>query len=325
MRSGGWLELHGWRVKRGTREYCFLLSWDLHRLTGGEPAPELVSTWDAEHELQANARDATYLGGSVIEKLYFAVTRRFDLPSLSPRDLEEHLLSEVLQAVRRKQLVAFEVERSVPPQYSEEPEPPAEQPAEERPRATFEVQVVLDVDGSPVGQLSLGVKEPASDEFRSVRTDDNGTIQIAHTVQGMGEVRGEVKGARLDQSAVVVGWGATRIVGEDAPPSDEATPARYVVRLEEYRVKDGDTVDSVSARAKMSWKDLAYFNWGAVGPEEINHFLTYEVGSAQRSESGAVAFKSSDQPGIIRIPRCYSKGGPPLPTCVRIRSRLQLL
>ncbi len=309
MTSGRW-GLHGSRVKCGIREYSFLLSWDLHRLTGGEPGPELVSTWDAERALEMNASDAAYFGGSVIEKLYFAVTRRFDLPSLSPGDLDALMLSTVLDAVRSGELVAFEVEWSAPPQYSRAPEPPAEQPAEERPPATFDVQVVLDVDGSPVGQLSLGVKEPASDEFRSLRTDGDGRIHIGHTVRGTGDVRGDVKGARLDQSAVVVGWGATRIEDDGAPPTGEAQPVRYLVKLEEYRVQDGDTPESVATRARMSWPDLAFFNWGTRMPEEISRRLASEVGCTKKGANGnSFVFSNDDRPGIIHIPRPFSEEG----------------
>jgi hypothetical protein len=155
------------------------------------------------------------------------------------------------------------------------------------------------------------VKEPASDEFRSLRTDGGGCIHIAHTVRGTGEVRGDIKGARLDQSAVVVGWGATRIDGDGPPPTDEAPPVRYLVKLEEYRVQDGDTVASVSARARMSWKDLAYFNWGTRDGEEINRYLASAVGCSQKAPDGSYVFSGDDWPGIIRIPRPFSKDGLP--------------
>jgi hypothetical protein len=311
MMTGGWV-LNGWRIRYFTKEFSFFRSWDLHKLTRTESAPpQLVSIGDAAHAIEMNAGTPEYMGQRVLEKLYRAVTHSVDLPSLAPGDLEEHMLSTVLHAVEVRQLVAVEVERSAPPQYFAAPEPPAEQPAEERSPGTFYLQVVLDVDGAPVGQLSLGVKEPASDEFRALRTDGGGCIHIAHTVRGTGDVRADVKGARLDQSAVVVGWGAARIKDDGAPPSGDAPPVRYVVNLEEYRLRDGDSVDSVSARAGMNWKDLAYFNWGTRVPEEINCHLASAVGCSKKAPDGNYVFSGDDWPGIIRIPKPFSKEGLP--------------
>ncbi len=147
--------LNGWRVRYITREYCFLLSWDLHQLTRGDPSPpRLVSTWDAEHAIRMNAGAPEFSGACVIEKLYLAVTRRFGLPSLSPRDLEAHMLSEVLHAVRSGQLVAVEVERSAPQVFQEVEEVAPPPPAEQGP-TWFEVRVVWDDTGEPVRGIPL--------------------------------------------------------------------------------------------------------------------------------------------------------------------------
>lgn len=108
-------------------ELYFFRSWDLHQLTRADPTPpRLASTWDAEHAIRMNARMPEYMGERVIEKLYRAVTHRFGLPSLAPGDLEEHMLSKVLEAVRLGQLVAVEIDRPSPPLYSGAPERPAE-------------------------------------------------------------------------------------------------------------------------------------------------------------------------------------------------------
>ena len=140
MTSGRWF-LHGWRVRYFMRELCFFRSWDLHQLTRTDPAPpRLVSTWDAEQAIRMNARTSEYFGERVIEKLYRAVTHRVDLPSFAPQDLERHMLSKVLDAVRSRQLVAVEVERPSPPQYSGAPEPPADpepEPVQEQPRDRY--------------------------------------------------------------------------------------------------------------------------------------------------------------------------------------------
>lgn len=128
MVNGRWL-LHGVRVRYYLREYCFLPSWDMRQLTRSEPAPPpLVSAWNAANAIRMNARSSEYGSARVLEKLYAAVTRSSAVPSLSPRDLEERMLSTVLDAVKYGRLVAVEVVHSSPPQYVAAVEPPPEPP-----------------------------------------------------------------------------------------------------------------------------------------------------------------------------------------------------
>jgi hypothetical protein len=261
-----------------------------------------------------NTRSSWYGGARVLEKLYAAVTRSSAVPSLSPRDLEERMLSTVLDAVKYGRLVAVEVVHSSPPQYSAAVAPPPEQPAEERPPATFDLQVVLDVDGSPVGLLSLGVKEPASGEFHALRTDGGGNIHLAHTVRGTCDVRADVKGARIDEVGAVVGWGTAPIEGtEDGDAGGagrtDTSRIRYVVKLETYRVRDGDTLQSVARKAGMAWEELAYFNWGTKDSKEVDRLLELWMGCTTQDGQGGRVFTGREEPGLIRIPRLFSKSG----------------
>ena len=124
---------NGWRVGYFTRELCFYLSFDLRELTRSEPAPRLVSTWIAEQAIRMNAGTSDYRSQRLLKELYLAVTHRYDLPSLAPRDLEAQMLSEVLKAVRLGQLVAVEVEQTAPPTVREvkakTPPPPTNGPS----------------------------------------------------------------------------------------------------------------------------------------------------------------------------------------------------
>jgi hypothetical protein len=242
-------------------------------------------------------------------------------------DAQAEQLIEALDDALAAGLIYFErIERSAPPppRSVEEPE---ESPAPEVVAGTFDLQVVLDGDGSGVGQLSVEVKTQGEGGFRGHRTDGGGSIRVEHVVRGAVDVRSDITGARLDQSAVVVGWGTSPIDvdvdGEAAPAPKGADlpPVRHLIELEQYRVRDGDTPASVAARAGMSWPDLAYFNWGTRVPEEINRFLAFEVGSTQKGKSGDVAFKSSDQPGLIRIPRRFSRSDLPTDTKNVLRVR----
>jgi len=215
------------------------------------------------------------------------------------RQAADQLARNLDLAVRAGQIRFERIDWAVPqpPRAVEEPE---EAPAPETTDGTFDLQVVLDGDGSGVRQLNVGVKTQGEGAFRARRTDGGGSIHVEHVVRGTVDVRSDITGARLDQSAVVVGWGTSPIDGEAAPEVADLPPVRHLIKLEQYRVRDGDTPASVAARVGMSWADLAYFNWGTRVPQEIDRFLAFEVGSTQKSKSGAVVFKSSDQPGIIR-------------------------
>ena len=245
-------------------------------------ALQLITEIKGSSELYQRARMDSELAERLVRKLDFAVTSG---------------------------LIRFErIEWSAPPspRSVEEPE---EAPAPEVTDGTFDLQVVLDGDGSGVGQLNVGVKTQGEGEFRAHRTDGGGGIHVEHVVRGTADLRSEIKGARLDQSAVVVGWGTQPIEKEKTPTSDEDPPIRNLLEILNYRVRNGDTPASVAGRANMSWDELAYFNWGTKVPEEIQRHLAAAVGCRKKAEDGSFVFSSDDQPGIIRIPKPFSRDG----------------
>ncbi|HTP30446.1 MAG TPA: LysM domain-containing protein, partial [Anaeromyxobacteraceae bacterium] len=181
---------------------------------------------------------------------------------------------------------------------------------------TFDLSVVVDCDGTPVRQLSLRVKTQGESELRPKRTDGNGLIHIDYVVRGAVEIASDVQGARLDQSAVVVGWGGETIDRENVGSRLGSSQIRYLLEIEQYRVHDGDTLESIASKAGITWQDLAFFNWGTKLPEEINEHLAAEVGCTKKTADGKnYVFTSSDMPGLVSIPRPFSAGG--LPTGTR--------
>jgi len=227
------------------------------------------------------------------------------------RALAERLVERLDFAVTSG-LIRFEkVEWSAPrsPRLVEEPDAADEAAAPDATDGNFDLQVVLDCDGSGVGQLNIGVKTQGEGGFRVHRTDGGGGIHVEHVVRGTADLRSNVRSARLDLSAVAVGWGTQPIKKEKTPTSDEDPPIRYLLEILDYRVRNGDTPASVADRANMSWDELAYFNWGTKVPEEVKRHLAAAVGCRKKAADGSFIFSSDDQPGIIRIPKSFSKDG----------------
>ncbi|HYP07404.1 MAG TPA: LysM domain-containing protein [Bryobacteraceae bacterium] len=70
-----------------------------------------------------------------------------------------------------------------------------------------------------------------------------------------------------------------------------------------YRVKDGDTWESVAQKFVVGVKELIFFNFMTDEPDEVNWYLRRHTGCNKASPSGNNwIFSSSARPGIIYIP-----------------------
>lgn len=86
--------------------------------------------------------------------------------------------------------------------------------------------------------------------------------------------------------------------------------AKYLVKVKEHKVKDGDSIKSVAEENGLTWQELAKFNWGTDNPNEINVQLRDKVGCTEKTKDGNnYIFSSSDDPGIIFIPMDFPKKG----------------
>jgi hypothetical protein len=75
-----------------------------------------------------------------------------------------------------------------------------------------------------------------------------------------------------------------------------------------YKVKDGDTLDSLAQANGMRWEELAHFNFGTSDKTEINKFLRSQVGCFKKTANRKnYIFTSKDDPGIIYIPKNLQK------------------
>jgi hypothetical protein len=78
---------------------------------------------------------------------------------------------------------------------------------------------------------------------------------------------------------------------------------KQIVKAKEYKVKDGDTLESIAASGGITMEELVKFNFGTADPHEVNKFLRSNVGSFKKTPDGkSFALTSKDDPGIIYIP-----------------------
>lgn len=69
-----------------------------------------------------------------------------------------------------------------------------------------------------------------------------------------------------------------------------------------YKVKDGDSIQSIAESVGLTWKELAVLNWGTDVPEQINWYLVHYVGCTKKAGEHNYAFSSTDEPGIVWLP-----------------------
>jgi len=122
------------------------------------------------------------------------------------------------------------------------------------------------------------------------------------------------------------GTGAAGPQADDGPRTGPATPIRPNESAPKspvsadyarsrggspYRVKNGDSWESVAAAFGVAVRDLIKFNFNTTVPEEINWYLRNYTGCNKPSPSGHNwMFSSSADPGIIYIPVKTTTAGP---------------
>ena len=74
------------------------------------------------------------------------------------------------------------------------------------------------------------------------------------------------------------------------------------------RPQDGDTLQKIAEREtaagrKMTWQDIAKFNWGTTDPDEINRFLRDQLGCHKRDPANNFIISTDTKPkGKLLIP-----------------------
>lgn len=135
----------------------------------------------------------------------------------------------------------------------------------------FLLQIIDDGTGQPIAQLDVEVTLP-SGQKRLIQSDREGFVEVREAGKGSNDVACALEGAVLDRTLAFVGTGARSGAGQgNAPPDLPSLPGPLVVaRVQEHKVKAGDTLASLASNIGLDWRELARFNWGVSDPQEIN-------------------------------------------------------
>jgi hypothetical protein len=198
------------------------------------------------------------------------------------------------------------VQASAPKDY----EPPISPSQMKRLMAGWiELVVVWDDTGQPVPGVPLTLQ--TSGNRQSLKTDGSGRVRL-EDVEAYCEVMSNFKGATLDQCLVVSGVGSVPVKAASKRETAVASTPLFIAAIEAYKVKSGETIESISASVGMDWKQLAKFNWGTDSPKEVNERLRADVGCTKKTADGRnYVLDDADSPGIIYIPSEWSQSFQP--------------
>ena len=238
--------------------------------------------------------------------------RTLDVRKLPAVDLIDQLARHI---VNERVLVAEEIDRAVAPSVFDdrkEPPPltpePAQAPAKKK-LTWIEFKVVEDATGQPLSPVRLTIKTPDGNEAFHT-TNSEGLIRIDDIDQGTCDAKCDLKNLRLPETRAFVRMGEDAV---DKQPTGEPRNETKVLRVavvEKRKVRTGDSLASLAKAAKMTWQDLAKFNWGTDVPDEINKHLRDEVGCTKKTADGHnYVFDDSDHPGIVFIPHQWEQDG----------------
>jgi hypothetical protein len=211
----------------------------------------------------------------------------------------------------RLPIARLERQRHALAEATESPSTTAPPPSTGTKKLTWiEIVIINDLTALPIPWVRMAVKVPSGEEG-FYTTDADGLIRIDDIDPGTCDARCDVKNATLDDTLAFVATGAKS--GDPKYPKDAFPNTTFIKRIanvEEHKVKKGETLDSLAAKASLKPEELAVFNWDAATPGEINHALDIKVGCTKKSRNGAdYLFDDTDNPGIVYIPTKWEETG----------------
>jgi uncharacterized protein len=171
----------------------------------------------------------------------------------------------------------------------------------------FVAQVIDDQTGEPVPNVELEVSPPNGPP-QMLHTDRDGLATLRVAGKGNSTVKSPLHGAALERTLTFVAKGPGGGGGrqQELPP---LSGSAIVARVQEYKVKTGDTLVSLASKNGLTERELAMFNWGVWAPTEIDEQLRDKVGCTKKTQQGNYCFDDSDDPGIVYIPKPWTESG----------------
>lgn len=157
--------------------------------------------------------------------------------------------------------------------------------------------------GRPIVGAALKLAGPDGQESR-VTTSSAGTVKLSDSVPGQCVATSIIKNATADASFVPGAPGPPAALGNGGgSPLDPS----YLVEVDDYRVKTGDTAVSIAQDAGVTWDEIARFNWNTTDPSKLQDCFRDCLGCTKKTADGkSYVFDDTDDPGTILIPRAWT-------------------
>jgi hypothetical protein len=154
----------------------------------------------------------------------------------------------------------------------------------------------LETAPPPVG-TSVDIVDPAKRGWIAIRVLDPEDHPVAGAPLRVVLPDGVSRHVRVNRA------GRVRIEGISSGVCTVSLTDRQMVMTETYKVRTGDTLDSIAARADRSWQELATLNWGTDDPDDVNEMLRDEVGCTVRGAKGNCLLSDDAHPGTLVVPK----------------------
>lgn len=179
---------------------------------------------------------------------------------------------------------------------------PAPTPVEEKLRLML--QIVDDVTEDPIADIQLSIKLPDGSKQQAT-TDSDGRISLSDVPRGRVDIASVIDGATLTETLAFVKSGVLASLQRSGASRRRrrTTTGRFLARILEHKVSDGETLESIAQAYDLTVDQLAKFNWGTTDADEIQRHLLLDVGCTTKDDSGRVVLTGKDTPGIVYIAR----------------------
>lgn len=192
--------------------------------------------------------------------------------------------------------------------------------------ASILYEVVDDATGDPISDVVLFVTLPGGSEVKRT-TNGEGQVKFDGIEAGRCSVRADREGRDVLHVLAFDGFGgAPRGVSRashqklwDRPKlygleragtrkaGDKKPTIAVVIR---HRVKTGETFASIAERYDVGEDELLEFNFGTTDEAQVQKLMRRELGCRVRNfETGDYELSSSDDPGIVHVPKPWEAKG----------------
>jgi LysM repeat protein len=187
-----------------------------------------------------------------------------------------------------------------------DPEPPKPEPKK---NSWIKIKFLDDLAGAPVAGVTATLTLSDGSTGDSTTRND-GLIEANGIPSGTCDVKGNLQGAKLATTLTFMGTGDSP-GGQKSPDDEPIAAGSYIVAtIEAYKVKKGDTLDSIAGDHGLSAQDLAIFNFGTSDAAAVNHAIRARVGSKTLgTDKKTYVFDDKDSPGLIYIPKEWKQDG----------------